>query len=535
MLLKDFEEKKDHDAWRTAIYYRCATDLEAFSAIFFPHYCKYPFNTFHYDTFGSEKFGQRGYRKANAAPRGNAKSTIKVLIKPIHDVCYKLEKFIVCISNTEDQAVSKLKDIQGEFYDNEMLIDIYGRFLHSRKVGVQDFVARNGSHSCRFLAVGSGTEMRGIRNRESRPTKIICDDVEHSEEVESEILRDKFKSWYEDVVSNIGDEETNVDFVGTVLHRQSLLVTLLNNPRYQSHLYKSIISWATNKALWDEWQNIYMNLDNPNRQEDAKAFYNQNEEAMLEGVEVLWPEKEPYYMLQEKILETGLRSFMKEKQNDPQSDEEKVFTPESIWWYEETPQGLLIEKTNVLIPWDQLTAYGAIDPSTGQSKVSGNTKKKPDFTCILSGYADSKKRVFVDEDFLKRVPPSTFIRKIFEFWDRFKYYKFGVETNLYRNLLTQNIKDEKEKIEKETKRPVTCKFYDIDLHENKEKRIYSLEPKIFHGHILFNKKKISPEFLNQLYDFPKGVHDDGPDCLEMLHGLVNNKYKVGSFDKETNR
>lgn len=532
-LLNDLKEKKDHDAWRTAIYYRCATDLEAFASIFFPHYCKYPFNSFHYDTFLASRLGERGYRKADAAPRGNAKSTIKVLIKPIHDICYKLEKFIVCISNTEDQAVSKLKDIQAELVDNEMLIDIYGRFIRTRKIGVQDFVAHNGDHSCRLLALGSGTEMRGIRFGESRPSKIILDDVEHSEEVESEHLRDKLKAWYEDVVANIGDEHTNIDFVGTVLHRQSLLVTLLKNPRYRSNCYRSVISWASNKELWDKWKAIYMDLDNDNRMEDSKKFYMEHKEAMDEGVEVLWPEKEPYYALQEKILETGIRSFMKEKQNDPMSDEEKIFTPESIWWYDETPQGLMIERTKTLIPWDQLTAYGAIDPSTGQTKVSGNSKKKPDFTAILNGYSDAKKRLFVHEDFLKRVPPTAFIQKIFEYWFQYKHYKFGVETNLYRNLLIKNLLDEKARLAKEGKE-VTVKFYDIELHENKEKRIYSLEPKVFHGHILFNRR-ISDEFMNQLYDFPKGVHDDGPDCLEMLWGLVNNKYKVGALDKDVNR
>ena len=534
-LLKTFEESKDHEGWRTAIYYRCATDIEAFASIFFPHYCKYPFNTFHYDTFANYKYGQRGYRKADAAPRGNAKSTIKVLIKPIHDICYKLEKFIVVFSNTEDQAVSKLKDIQGELLDNEMLIDIYGRFIHSRKVGVQDYTARNGSHSCRLLAVGSGTEVRGIRNRESRPTKIILDDVEHSEEVESEMLRDKFRAWYDDVVANIGDEETNVDFVGTVLHRQSLLVNLLNNPRYEGNKYKSIISWSERQDLWDQWTQIYMNIENLNRQDDARAFFNNNREEMMKGVEVLWPEKEPYYALQERILETSLRSFMKEKQNDPQSDEEKIFNPNDIWWYEETPQGLLIEKTNVLVPWNQLTAYGAIDPSTGQTKLSGTSKKKPDFTCILNGYVDTKKRLFVNEDYLRRVAPSVFIQAIFNFWETYQHYKFGVETNLFRNLLLQNIADERKRREAEIKRPISVKFYDIELHENKEKRIHTLEPRVFHGHILFNKKKVSQLFMNQMYDFPKGSHDDGPDCLEMLWGLVNNKYKVGAFDKDVGR
>lgn len=532
-LLDDLENSEEEQAFYDSIYHRCKNDLETFAICFFPHYCKYPFNAFHYDTFGAYKFGERGVRRSSAAPRGFAKSTIKVLIKPIHDVVYKLEKFIVILSNTESQSVQKLKDIQAEFLTNESLIACYGRFIHSRKVGSTDFIANSGSYSCRLLAMGSGTEMRGIRYRDARPSKIILDDVEHSTEVENELLRDKMEAWYFDVVSKIGDEATNIEIVGTILHERSLLRNLLNNARYQSREYKAIISWADRRDLWDKWSSIYTNLDNDSRLEDAKKFYNENKKEMMQNVDVLWPEKEPYYALQEEIIETGIRSFMKEKQNSPMSDEEKVFSPDDIWWYRETEQGLLIERTNVLIPWNALTAIGTIDPATGQRKVSKS--KNVDYTCIVSGYMDMKKRLFVDSDFTKRVPPSVFIKKIFELHEQYNFYKFGVETNLFRNLIIDNIRAERKRIEKELKKRIDVKFYDIYLTDNKEKRIYSLEPKVFHGHILFNRDKISKEFMNQLYDFPKAVHDDCPDALEMAFGLVQNKYQVGALGHSITR
>ncbi len=518
----------NYDAFRSAVIARCATDIEFFAKTFFPHYCKFPFNVFHKDTFRDYKLYERNVRRASAAPRGYAKSTLKVLIKPIHDICYKLEKFIVILSNTEAQSVSKLKDIQAELIDNELLTSFYGRLIQSRKVGSTDFIATNGNHSCRLLAMGSGTEMRGIRYRDVRPTKIILDDIEHSTEVENEMLRDKMQDWYDDVVSKIGDTETNIEVVGTILHERSLLRRLLANARYSSREYKAVISWAERKDLWDQWTQIYTNLDDEERLEKAQKFYQDNKSDMDQGVQVLWPDKEPYYRLMEEIIENGIRSFMKEKQNSPMSDDEKVFRPEDIWWYRETDKGLLIEKTNVLIPWNSLTAYGSIDPSTGQRKVTSN--KKTDFTSIVCGYADAKKRLFVDSDYTKRVSPSVFIKKIFELHEQYQFYKFGVETNLFRNLLIKNINDERLRIEKEEKKIIKVKFYDIELHDNKEKRIYTLEPKVFHGHILFNRDKVSTEFMNQLYDFPKAQHDDAPDSLEMLYGLVNNKYKVGALN-----
>lgn len=524
MLLEGLES--DPISFGDAIYSRCADDVELFAKIFFPHYCKFPFNQFHRDTFADYKFGERDVRRASSAPRGFAKSTIKALIKPIHDVCYGLEKFIVIISNTEDQAVQKLKDIQTELTTNDFLIGVYGRFIKSKKIGTTDFVCNGPAFKIRLLALGSGTEMRGIRFGDVRPTKIILDDVEHSEEVESENLRHKMLDWYNDVVSKIGDEQTNIEFVGTVLHQKSLLKHLLKNARYQTRQYKAIISWSEREDLWNQWKDIYCNLDDDNRLENAEKFYLDNKDEMLKGADVLWPEKEPYYRLQVEIVETGYRSFMKEKQNDPMSDEEKVFDPNDFWFYEETPHGLFIEKTKVLVPWNMLTPYGVIDPSTGQSKASSN--KKPDYSAIINGYGDQKGRVFVHDDWLKRASPSQFIRQILEFNKKYQHYKFGVETNLFRNLLMDNIKDEKARFEKEIGHSLPIKFYDIYLTDNKEKRIHTLEPKVKNGWLLFNKK-LSTLLLDQFYDFPKGQHDDGPDAVEMLVGLITKKYDVRGF------
>ena len=150
----------------------------------------------------------------------------------------------------------------------------------------------------------------------------------------------------------------------------------------------------------------------------------ENETEMLKGTEVLWPAKEPYYSLQEEIIETGIRAFMKEKQNSPMSDEEKIFAMESIWWYREEEHGLRIERTGALIPKHVLEPLGCVDPSSGEVKPSVN--KKPDFTCILSGYKDRMGRLFVDSDLTQRVPPSVYMKQIFEMYSVYNFKTFGL-------------------------------------------------------------------------------------------------------------
>ena len=83
---------------------------------------------------------------------------------------------------------------------------------------------------------------------------------------------------------------------------------------------------------------------------------------------------------------------------------------------------------------------------------------------------------------------------------------------------------ERRKREKETKKQFKIRFYDVVQTDNKEKRIYTLEPRVYHGNILFSRD-LSREFFGQLMDFPKAAHDDCPDCLEILWSLAKGRYK----------
>ena len=508
---------------------RMATDIELFANRYFPHYCKYPFNQFHSDVFSSNDFTKRAVKRVRAAPRGYAKSTISALIKPIHDVCYGLEKYIIVISNTSDQANQKLADIRSEVLTNDALAADFGIHFPNRKPGESQYVLYCGSHACRFESYGAGAEIRGLRFGADRPTKIVCDDVEHSEEVLNEAIRKKYEDWYREVVSKLGSNETNIEFIGTVLHRDSLLRGLLKNPAYDAKVYKSVISWSHNAVLWDKWTQIYTDLDNPTRVADSEKYYLENETKLLEGTDVLWKEKESYLWLMKELIEIGRRAFMKEKQNEPLGGDEALF--EKFHWYRETDKGFLIESNGILIPWSKLkgadgkwlNAYGALDPATGQTKAKAG--KLGDFSCILTGIKDSMGRLFVHKDWTKRAAPTKFISEIFEHHLIFDYQKFGCEVNLYRNLLIPNIIAERQRIEQETKKVIRLPLYAIENVENKEKRIYTLEPKISHGWILLNRT-ISEEFKSQLETFPHLDHEDCLDTLEMLYGLVHGRYKA---------
>jgi predicted phage terminase large subunit-like protein len=532
-VLEDLRKENNEADAKLLWHARLASDLELFAISYFPHYCIHPFNEFHHDTFDNISFMERAVRRSNAAPRGYAKSTITALIKPLHDVCYALEDFIVMVSNTDDQADQKLRDIRAEILTNMDLVNDYGIHFKTKKPGTQSFIAYCRDHACMFKSVGAGKEIRGIRFGAKRPSKIVCDDTEHSDEVLNEALRTKYEDWYYQVISQIGNENTNIDFIGTILHRESLLSRLLVNPAYTGKVYKAVITWADNTKLWAEWQKIYTNLDDNSRVEKSQAFYEQHQEALLKGSKVLWPEKEPYLFLMKELIEKGKRAFMKEKQNEPLGSDEALL--DKIHYYQERKEGIYIEDTQTLIPWVEFkdrdgrfkSAYGALDPATGQTKPK--VGKKSDTACLVTGLKDWKGRCFVHEDWTKRASPTKQIAEIFEHNELYNYEKVVVEINLYRNLLQPNILDEQKRQKEKLKKEVKIPFYEFEAVENKEKRIYTIEPKVTHGWILFNRT-LSQEFMNQLLAFPRGDHDDAPDALEMLWSLMHNRFKPMALD-----
>jgi predicted phage terminase large subunit-like protein len=523
-LLEKLESPSEQDLW---IIHRCATDLELFSQLFFPHYCKKPFNTYHRSLFKTIKWGERNVRRVRASPRGSAKSTFTTLIKPIHDVCYGLEQFTVIISATGSLANKKLKNIRSEILFNSRLRTVYGVHFPSGKAGESEFLAASKFAQCYFVATGKGSAVRGISIGENRPTKFICDDVEIPEEVLNEAVRSKTADWFFEDVSKAGTAGiTNIEFVGTVLHRDSLLKKILANPGYDSlPPFKAIISWSEREDLWEKWRAIYRNIDNADRIRDALEFYEKNKAEMLKGTEVMWPENEDYLAHMIDMEEVGRRAFMKEKQNDPQGSNETIF--QKFHWYTETEEGIKIESTGATILWKNLTPIASLDPATGQEKAKQG--KLPDFSVMPIGYKDLNGRLFVHYDYTKRVSPSTYIAAIFDMWDRYGFERMAVETNLFRNLLLPNIIDERKRREKKSGKQIEITFYDVENTENKHERIYRLEPKVNHGYILFNRA-LSREFMQMFEDFPFADHDDAPDAVEILWNLVNNRYKVSPLN-----
>src|SRR5690606_19441035 len=107
------------------------------------------------------------------------------------------------------------------------------------------------------------------------------------------------RDWFSQVVIPLGDpkgEKTAFVLMGTTVHYDSLLMDILyRRSDFKTKVYRALIEEPKNVELWEECRKIYVNRENPNRAEDARAFYEANREAMDEGARVLWPEVQPLW------------------------------------------------------------------------------------------------------------------------------------------------------------------------------------------------------------------------------------------------
>src|SRR5207253_191224 len=116
---------------------------------------------------------------------------------------------------------------------------------------------------------------------------------------------------------------TNTVVMGTVFHFAGLLAELVDpvkSPGWDANIYKAVEAFADRIDLWDTWQEIYcyrLEHQSNTGPEVAQSFYATNQEAMLQGTRVLWPEKEGYLELMSLRLREGTASFDAEKQNQP--------------------------------------------------------------------------------------------------------------------------------------------------------------------------------------------------------------------------
>ncbi|WP_162595950.1 phage terminase large subunit [Bacillus sp. CGMCC 1.16541] len=487
--------------------------MEYFARAYFPEYIPTAPPSFHQEWFIDlkkvvEKNG--GSSMVRAAPRGHAKTTIWDFVFPLWVTVYKKKFYILIISDAYDQAQGFISNIKDEIEDNERVVSDFGK-LKGDRWQEGSIVCSNG---VKIEALGAGMKVRGRKNKSRRPDLIILDDVENDENAATTEQRKKIKNWYKKAVRHAGARYTDFVFVGTVIHEDSLLGELLKSPGYDSKRYQAVVSFAEREDLWAEWKDIFTDMDNQNRETDARAFFEKNSKEMLKGAKVLWEENNPkfpdgYYSLMVTRVTDGESAFASELQNDPRSSEEQFFKPK-YYQYGELP------------PLSQLELVMSVDPSMGQSD-------KSDFSAIIALATHRRTgQMYVLEADIKRRKPDLIIEAMFDI--AIKFMRQGLKPKVIGIEDVQFQAFFKQEVEKRARaRRLHLNIRPIRNTVSKDMRIESMEPSVNNGYILLHPSQTL--LIEQLEGYPR-AKKDGPDALEMTTRLATGAgMGVGSFDR----
>lgn len=442
---------------------------------------------------------ERGVFVNAVGPRGNAKSEV-TRAYALRCACEATEMLIWIIADTSDQAEAQLDGIREQLEDNRLLAAAYpdacgkGRIWRRNRLDLRNGVS--------IQSFGTGQAIRGRKKGSVRPSLIIGDDLQNDNVITSGKRREKEQRWFDDVPMKAGTTRTNVIVVGTSLHADCIVENHNRRPGWISKKFPAIVKWPHRMDKWEQWEQIYSDRQTHGDKavQRAREFYLANPD-MNDGAEVLWPQWESLYDLMSLRARDGHVSFEREKQANPITPETCYFPPEwfddrqgvpSIW-FKQWPAKLKVK---------MLT----LDPSMGKTDRS-------DYSAYIYGGLDHDGIMWVDASIKRRTIPAL-VRDGIDLWRDWMPHTFGVETNQFQGALPELFS-------------LTCRqegltiaTRSINNSENKEIRIRRLEPWLCNRKIRIRRSPGGLLLVDQLRQFPGGLHDDGPDALEMFVHLI---------------
>jgi predicted phage terminase large subunit-like protein len=166
-------------------------------------------------------------------------------------VLFRVKSFVLLVSDTEGQAVEFLGDIKAELTGNETLRKDFK--IHKILKDTESNIICQFDDGAQFRIVAKGSEqkVRGLKWRGRRPDLIVGDDLENDDIVMNPERREKFRRWFMNALIPCGSDTCWVRIVGTILHLDSALQRLLDDPTWETLFYEAH-NHDFSEILWPE-------------------------------------------------------------------------------------------------------------------------------------------------------------------------------------------------------------------------------------------------------------------------------------------
>lgn len=424
---------------------------------------------------------------AIAAPRGHAKSTAITHCYTLASVLFRQRQFVLIVSDTETQAVLFLQDIRKELEDNEDLTKLFGlkRDQRNRLVMTKDsesdiIVQFEDGKEFRIMAKGSEQKVRGLKWGSKRPDLIICDDLENDEIVLNKDRRDKFKRWFNGALVPCRSVDGIIRIVGTVLHLDSLLETLMPEEHDKKTVITPLKVWSEGRRQW-------------------KAVKYRAHDTNWEHF--LWPEKHSKKELSElykELSKQGLGDvYYQEYLNMPIDESSALFKRSDF---------LPMKKEDYGKP---INIYCAIDLAISE-------KQRADWTVFAIGGVDADRRVQIRNIIRGRMDAKEIVDTIIAVQKVYNPICIAVEDGAIAKSVLPYLYDEMSR---------TNVYPNLELltpSKDKYTRVRAMQAKMRAGGVKFDKDgEWYPRLEEEMTRFPRDRHDDQVDAMGHLGFVID--------------
>jgi len=431
-----------------------------FAQKMFPQYCTHPFADVHKKL--AYLLTKTRKHIIIALPREFAKSTFVWLFFLAWNVMVGLYRYLVFIGSSKDRAMEQFVAFRSELASHPVLKEAVE--VIKDKADQVEYLNKLTQERVRVQVFGAGQNIRGLRYQEKRPDIVVLDDIEDLEGVQSETQRKKLKNWFfADVLplSSVG----RFFIIGTVLHEDSLLNTLLQDPPRGFEALKYGILDEDGNSIW------------------AERF----------PTEQVLAKKEDYR--KRGLLDLWYAEYM----NQPIAEETQTFKREYFRYYRPAE-----------LKWRErgYSAFTAVDLAISKADTA-------DYTAVVTIVVPPENHWFVLDCDYGRYNPDEAIGAIFRAVTKYHPVKVAIEKVAYQQALIHFL--EKEMV----KRNQFFQIEPVQASTAKELRIQALQPRFKAGTIWFPvEASFLTELESELLMFPRGKHDDIIDALAYLEQIA---------------
>lgn len=399
-------------------------------------------------------------------PRGFSKTTLMMGLI-CFSVCYREVDFELLVSASQGHSNKSVTAIANQLETNTLIKRAFGAMRPPQRSGIKwsesegEITTLSGVS---LMAKGSGSQIRGSNINAKRPKRILADDLEDRETVNTPEQRQKLKQWFfSDLKYALPRtyKEGTIVVLGTLLHREALTTVMWDDPDFVSVVFGAIDNEGD--ALWDQAMT-------------------------LEEIEA-----DKVSMASKGLVHVHYMEIM----NKIVAPEDQSFKEESIIVYPRGKNDFVLKAI-------------ALDPAISDAKQA-------DYASITAG-GITKDGMFhiYDQWMSKGKEPDVLLDKFFEILLAFGMTsgdKFGIESIAYQKSLLTYVRQ----LMFKNKFFFECQGI-THGNQNKDARI------IGHLHGRYVSKSVThqapfPLYVGQLLDFPNGKKD-GPDSAAMMFSLL---------------